>query len=88
MKQHLLAVLVLMECCVAVLRADSQDFPLLGQLPQLGRDWSLRQQGAEKKDRFENSWVTFTNSKSGDIMSFAATKLHNEEDPNRITRIP
>jgi hypothetical protein len=50
---------------------------LLGELPQLGRDWLLRQQEATNRGGYEYSWATFTNSKTGDILSFAADRYTN-----------
>ncbi len=55
----------------------AQELSLLGRLPQLGRDWSLQKQDAKKKGAYEYSWATFTNSKTGDRISFAADKYTN-----------
>lgn len=63
---------------------ERQSFPMLGQLPSLGRDWSLREKGATKERGYENSWVAYTNSKTGDLMSFAAVKYSNKEHPDGI----
>ncbi len=77
------AIFLLVVCCCAV-HADAQELPLLGQLPQLGPDWVLQKQGwfpekqeAGKKPFYEGAWATFTNSKTGDIMSFAADRYAN-----------
>src|SRR5436190_19043374 len=60
-----------------VAHVNSQDLPLLGRVPKLGGDWSLRQQEATNKAYQSYSWATFTNSKTGDILSFAAHKIPN-----------
>jgi hypothetical protein len=70
----------------------AQELPLLGRLPKLGRDWSLQQQDAKQKGAFEYAWATFTNSKTGDRISFAADKYNGANrsagsDPTRSTAI-
>ena len=77
------AIFLLLVCCYAV-HAYAQELPLLGKLPQLGREWVLQKQGwfpqkqeTNKKGAYEGSWATFTNSKTGDIMSFAADRSPN-----------
>ena len=77
-------IIFLLSVCCYALHADAQELPLLGQLPQLGPDWVLQKQGwfpekpeAGKKVSYEGAWATFTNSKTGDIMSFAADRYAN-----------
>lgn len=76
--------LLLLVVCYCAVHADAQELPLLGKLPQLGREWVLQKQGSfpqkqdtNKKVDYEGAWATFTNSKSGDIMSFAADRYPN-----------
>ncbi len=77
MKNQLAAFLFLIACSAAVSRA--QELPLFGRLPQPGRDWTLREQGADKDPgwRHEYAWATFTNVKTGDILSFVADSYDN-----------
>ena len=77
------SIFLLVVCCYSP-HADAQELPLLGKLPQLGREWVLQKQGwfpekqeAGKKADYEGAWATFTNSKTGDIMSFAADRYPN-----------
>lgn len=63
---------------------NAQEFSLLGKLPELGREWVLQNHGSlpEKaapveKGAYESSWATFTNAKTGDIISFAADRYTN-----------
>ena len=77
-------IIFLLSVCCHALHADAQELPLLGKLPQLGPDWVLQKQGwlpekqeAGKKPYREDAWATFTNSKTGDIMSFAAERYAN-----------
>ena len=77
-------VIFLLSVCCYALHADAQELPLLGKLPQLGREWVLQKQGCspqkqetKKKGAYEWSWATFTNSKTDDIMSFAADRSPN-----------
>ena len=74
MKHRAIFLLVFCSCTI---RGEAQELSLLGQLPQLGRDWSLQKQEAKKKGTYEYSWATFTNSKTGDRISFAADKNGN-----------
>lgn len=74
MKTRILLLLVV--CCHTV-HADGSELPLLGKLPDLGRDWVLQKQVTKKEKTYEYSWATFTNSKTGDIMSFAADRFPN-----------
>ena len=74
--------LLLASCCA--LHADALELPLLGKLPDLGQEWVLQKQGThpqkqktKKKARYEAAWATFTNPKTGDIMSFAADRYPN-----------
>jgi len=55
----------------------AQELPLLGRLPELGRDWLLLKQETKKEGAYEHSWASFTNSKTGDLISFAADKWRN-----------
>lgn len=71
------AIFLLAVFCFAI-HADAQELSLLGRLPQLGRDWSLQKQDAKKEDFYEYSWATFTNSKTGDLISFAADRYPNK----------
>ena len=77
MKQPLPAFLLLIACCAAVPHASSQELPLFGQIPQPGREWTLREKGAPQKGIYQYSWATFTNSKTGDILSFVADQWTN-----------
>ncbi len=81
MKTRILLLLVV--CCHTV-HADAPELPLLGKLPDLGRDWVLQKQGSspqqpetKKTGAWSCAWATFTNSKTGDIMSFAADRYLN-----------
>jgi hypothetical protein len=83
-----LLLLLLLPATVSTLHADAPELPLLGKLPQLGREWVLQNQGwfpqkqeAVKKVDYEGAWATFTNSKTGDIMSFAADRYPNTNRP-------
>ena len=69
--------ILLLAVCAWVARVDAQELSLLGRLPQFGRDWSLHRQEEKKKGTYEYSWATFTNSKTGDLISFAADKNMN-----------
>lgn len=85
------AIFLLAVFCFAI-HADAQELPLLGRLPQLGRDWSLQKQDAKKEWNYEYSWATFTNSKTGDLISFAADRYPNKNravgsDPTREAAI-
>ena len=92
MKHRTIFLLVI--CCFA-LHVGAQELPLLGRLPELGRDWVLLKQEAkilkqETKQRgdYEYSWASFTNSKTGDLFSFAADRWRNTNravgsDPTR-----
>ena len=62
--------------CFAI-HADAQELSLLGHLPRLGRDWLLQEQGTKKERAYEYSWASFTNSKTGALISFAADKYTN-----------
>lgn len=71
---------LLVACCHA-LGAEALDLPLLGRLPELGREWVLQKQGwspekqeTRKKGAYDHAWATFTNSKTGDVISFAAER--------------
>ena len=70
------AILLFIVCCQAI-HVDAQELSLLGQLPELRRDWTLRNQATKKEGAYEYSWATFTNSKTGDLISFAADKYTN-----------
>lgn len=85
------ALFPLVAICFAI-HADAQELSLLGRLPQLGRGWSLQKQDAKKEGIYEYSWATFTNSKTGDLISFAADKWRNTNravgsDPTRSAAI-
>jgi len=73
------AILILIVCCAAIAHVNGQELSLLGQLPQLGRDWSLRQRETKREGAYEYSWAIFTNSKTGDLISFAADKYTNAD---------
>jgi hypothetical protein len=77
MKNRISAILVFFVCYFALAQANGQEIPLIGKLRPLGRDWSLRQQATKLKGDYEYSWATFTNSKTGDILSFAADRYTN-----------
>src|SRR4051794_9612114 len=73
--------LLLMAVCCCAVYADAQELPLLGKLPDLGREWVLQKQGSspqkqetKKRGAWSYAWATFTNPKTGDNMSFAAQK--------------
>ena len=72
-------IFLLLLCCFTN-HLSAQEILLLGKLPQLGPEWVLQNQGAlpqgrkPEKGTYEGSWATFTNTKNGDIMSFAADK--------------
>ena len=70
------AILLFIVCCQAI-HVDAQELSLLGQLPELRRDWTLRNQATKKEGAYEYFWATFTNSKTGDLISFAADKYTN-----------
>jgi hypothetical protein len=70
------ATFLLLVCCYSI-RVDAQELSLLGGLPQLGRDWLLQKQDTKSEGSYEYSWATFTNSKTGDLISFAAEKYGN-----------
>ncbi len=72
-------ILILIVCCAAIAHVNGQELSLLGQLPQLGRDWSLRQRETKREGTYEYSWAIFTNSKTGDLISFAADKYTNAD---------
>ncbi len=76
--KHQLATFVLVIVCSAAV-SHAQELPLFGRLPQPGRDWTLRDQGADKDPRsgYEYAWAMFTNPKSGDILSFVADRYDN-----------
>lgn len=76
-------ILFLLACGHAHL-GNAQEFPLLGKLPELSQEWVLQSNGsfpekeaATKKGAYGWSWVTFTNTKTGDIISFAADRFKN-----------
>jgi hypothetical protein len=66
-------IFLLVACCIAI-QIEAQELSLVGHLPQLGRDWLLQKQETKKAGVYEYSWATFTNSKTGDIIAFAADK--------------
>ena len=74
MKHRTIFLLVI--CCFA-LHVGAQELPLLGRLPDLGRDWLLLKQEAKQQGAYEYSWASFTNSKTGDLFSFAADRWRN-----------
>lgn len=69
-------IFLLVICCFA-LHVGAQELPLLGRLPELGRDWLLLKQETKKEGTYEYSWASFTNSKNGDLFSFVADKWRN-----------
>src|SRR5437868_12621898 len=77
MKIEMSPICVLLIGCFALAQADGQEIPLIGRLRPLGREWSLRQQETKLKGDYEYSWSTFTNSETGDILSFAADRYTN-----------
>ena len=56
--------------------AVAEDLPFFGKLPKLGENWKLQAQG---KSGESWGWVVMTDSKSGDLLSFAAHRLGPEE---------
>lgn len=67
----------LIVCFTAAPKASSQELPLLGGLPQPGREWTLRERGTDHDRSYEYAWATFTNAKTGDILSFVADRYPN-----------
>jgi hypothetical protein len=70
----------LLLCCLPH-HVNAQEVPLLGKLPQLGPGWALQNKGTlpegknpKEKGSYEGSWATFTNTKNGDLISFAADR--------------
>jgi hypothetical protein len=56
------------------LKAASEQLPRFGVLPDLGRDWKFRESGTNGTASNGFSWMVFTNTQTGDLMSFAACK--------------
>lgn len=81
------AIPLLFVFCFALAQANGQEIPLIEKLRPLGRDWSLRQQETKLKGDYEYSWSTFTNSKTGDILSFAADRYTNGVE-RKVTSSP
>jgi hypothetical protein len=49
--------------------------PLIGDLPNLQKDWKLLEQGTDGDSQFGWNWVIFTNAQTADFLSFASHKL-------------
>ena len=57
--------------------AFSQELALFGKVPDLGKDWVLSKQGSSDEHQlYACSWIIFTNSKTGDLLSFVADRYH------------
>ncbi len=65
-------------------RGQGQEVPLLGEPPKLEPEWVLFRQATNLSPAFSHYWAVFTNSQSGDQLSFDAKKYGNDpiSDPN------
>ena len=67
-------ILLGLACGAISIHAAGQELPRFGKLPDLGRDWKVRESGTNGTAARGFSWMVFTNAKTGDPMSFAAYK--------------
>lgn len=66
-----IAAFILFHTCVAQLW--SYELPLLGKLSDLGKGWILYNTESISKGIRKEAWTVFTNSVSGDVLSFHET---------------
>lgn len=87
MKPQCFSLLVVLSCFAASTHAGSEELPRFGKLPDPGRKWSVRESGTNGTSSHGWSWVVFTNSHNGDLLSIGAQKLGDGLFPrvNRIT---
>ena len=58
-------------CLCLLPEVNAQNLPLFGELPNLGKQWKLRDHG----DASPFHWVVLTNAETSDLLSFASYKL-------------
>jgi hypothetical protein len=73
---------------VAGHHAGCQEMPMFGHLPALNTLWNLSEQGTNvTSSSFRWSWIVFTNTQNGDLLSFASQKLETNK-VSKINRVP
>ena len=56
-------------------QACGEELAMFGNLPDPGKEWSVLKKGSRADGSFYSfSWVVFTNSKTGDMLSFVADR--------------
>jgi len=75
MKKTLAILFVLFASVAAAHQARGEELAMFGNLPDPGKEWSVLKKGARTDRSFYSfSWVVFTNSRTGDILSFVADR--------------
>lgn len=83
MRTYTTSIVILAICLAAGAHVRGADLPMFGPLPNPGKNWKLREQGTNGTLKYGWSWVVFTNSLSGDLMSFAAQNIGSKA-PRRV----
>lgn len=65
--------IVMLVCLASNTEASAYDLQFFGELPRLGREWSVRSDGAKG----EYAWVNFEKHGSDEVLSFVAWKFGN-----------
>src|SRR5437762_1591895 len=82
------AILLLTILLAAGQRASSQELPMFGQLPGLDKSWILDERGTNRTSYSAESWIIFTNSTSGDVLSFYEKRYANKHVPKPVNQGP
>src|SRR6266478_1043306 len=88
MKTLTSAILVLMALFATVQHASSQEFAMFGRLPGLDKSWILDERGTNRTSYSVESWIIFTNSTSGDVLSFYEKRYGNKPVPKPVNQGP
>jgi hypothetical protein len=76
MKNPLAILFMLIAAVAAAHSARGEELVMFGSLPDPGKEWSVLKKGSRADDSFYSfSWVVFTNSRTGDMLSFVADRL-------------
>lgn len=78
MKTQAAAFLFLSAWLAAGLESRGQELPMFGQLPELAKSWIMHERGTDRRGPIAMSWLIFTNSNSGDVLSFYEHRIGNK----------
>jgi hypothetical protein len=80
MKKFPAAFLLLVVFFTVIHCAGAEDLTFFGGLPNPGKNWTVKSKG-DGGDPSDWSWLTYINTESGDVLSFAARTLGSGEPP-------